>query len=595
MKITIQPLFAPFLTLLLTIASQFSLAQGTAFTYQGRLNDGGAPADGNYDFRFRLASDPLANNYVGSAFLTNDVRVSNGLFMAIMDFGPDIFTGSNYWLEVDVRTNGGSTYTALNPLQELTPTPYAIFAGAASNLNGTVSASQLTGSVLNSQLANHSITVNPGTAMSGGGTANLGGSVTLNNAGVTTLAGGGGVTVSAPNGSVTMGSTATNANIPSTIVSRDGSGSFAAGSLTLAGGLTLPGLPTPDNIYSGTTLLMNVDSNEDFFIGPGSGPSALKGYANTGVGFDALNESTGIENTAIGAWALFSNSAGCSNNTAVGYEALFGNLTGTYNTATGWEALYANQYGTFNVAVGEEALISANSDYNVAVGGEALFSDTTGANNTALGDLALSSVTTGYDNIGIGVSAGQFIQAGYGNIDIGADSGGADETNTLRIGTEGNQTRTFIAGIYGQTASSGIAVYINSNGRLGTATSSARFKRDIHGMDDASDVLYALKPVAFKYKTDIDPQGIPQFGLVAEQVDQVDPDLVARDDQGQPYTVRYEAVNAMLLNEFLKEHKRVEQQNAEIDALKVKAAKVDSLEKRLDNLEETIKSLNGPK
>jgi hypothetical protein len=599
MKIRIQHLFAVLVTLLLTcVNSQLStaFAQGTAFTYQGRLNDTGALANGTYDFRFRIASDPLANNYVGSPFLTNGVAVSNGLFIAIIDFGSGIFTGSNYWLEVDVRTNGGSSYTGLNPLQQLTPAPYAIFAAGASNLNGTISASQLTGSVLNSQLAHNSITVNAGTALSGGGTAALGGSVTLNNAGVTALTGGGGVTVSASSGSVTLGSTATSANTANAIVSRNASGNFSAGSLTLAGNLTLPAAPGIDNIFAGTVQLMNADSNQNFFVGLGSGPNSSGSFADTGVGYNALNQSIGTQNTAIGAYALFSNN-NCSNNTAVGYRALYAdNIGANYNTATGWEALAANQTGVFNVADGEEALLAnTGGSYNVAVGGEALFAST-GGYNTAVGDQALFGVATGTGNTAVGAGAGQSIVAGVNNIDVGefAD-GGADESNTIRIGGEGTQDRTFIAGIWNSTSSGGVPVYINSNGRLGTTTSSARFKRDIHGMKDASEVLYSLEPVAFKYKTDIDPQGIPQFGLIAEQVDRVDPDLVARDDHGRAYSVRYEAVNAMLLNEFLKEHKRVEEQNAEIDALKAKAAKVDLLEKRLDSLEDKINSRTEPK
>ena len=127
-------------------------AQGTAFTYQGRLNDGGSPASGTYDFRFRLASDPLANNYIGSPYLTNGIAVTGGLFAARPDFGPGIFTGSNYWLEVDVRTNGAGIYTALTPLQPLTPTPYAVFANSSSNLLGVLPAGQLSGSIPNGNL-----------------------------------------------------------------------------------------------------------------------------------------------------------------------------------------------------------------------------------------------------------------------------------------------------------------------------------------------------------------------------------------------------------------------------------------------------------
>jgi trimeric autotransporter adhesin len=129
-----------------------SFAQSTTFTYQGRLNSGGSAANGIYDFRFRLASDPLANNYVGSAFLTNGLPVTNGLFIATLDFGSGIFAGSNYWLEIDVRTNGGGSYTILNPLQALTPTPYAVFANTASNVSGTISATQLGGTILNGNL-----------------------------------------------------------------------------------------------------------------------------------------------------------------------------------------------------------------------------------------------------------------------------------------------------------------------------------------------------------------------------------------------------------------------------------------------------------
>jgi len=142
-----------------------------------------------------------------------------------------------------------------------------------------------------------------------------------------------------------------------------------------------------------------------------------------------------------------------------------------------------------------------------------------------------------------------------------------NENGTIRIGQSPNNTSVYITGISGATAASGVAVYVNSSGQLGTMTSSRRYKQDIQGMDQASDVLYALKPVTFKYKPGIDPQGIPQFGLVAEDVEKVAPQLVAHDDQGKIYTVRYQAVDAMLLNEFLKEHRTVEEQSTEIQTL----------------------------
>src|SRR5204863_2836755 len=164
---------------------------------------------------------------------------------------------------------------------------------------------------------------------------------------------------------------------------------------------------------------------------------------------------------------------------------------------------------------------------------------------------------TGSSNIALGRSAGFNLSTGDNNIDIG-NEGVAAEANTIRIGTQGTQTATFIAGVSGAGVM-GVAVKVNAAGQLGTAPSSARFKENIKPMDKASEAIHALKPVTFRYKHEVDPEGIPQFGLVAEEVEKVNPDLVARDDQGEVYTVRYEAVNAMLLNEFLKEHRKVTQ------------------------------------
>jgi hypothetical protein len=139
-------------------------------------------------------------------------------------------------------------------------------------------------------------------------------------------------------------------------------------------------------------------------------------------------------------------------------------------------------------------------------------------------------------------------------------------SNTIRIGKTPNQVRTFIAGISGVTVAGGVGAIVDTNGQLGTVVSSERFKDAIKPMDKASEAILALKPVTFRYKHKLDPEGIPQFGLVAEQVEKVNPDLVACDEQGKPYTVRYEAVNAMLLNEFLKEHRKVEQQRKDFEA-----------------------------
>jgi len=281
------------------------------------------------------------------------------------------------------------------------------------------------------------------------------------------------------------------------------------------------------------------------------------GLFNTWQGDDALISNTsGAGNSAFGWRALFSNTD-ASFNTGVGGGALSLN-TGDSNAAVGAAALFLNTVGSQNVAVGTDALVlnDSGSD-NTAIGWFALFENTTGGVNTAIGAEALSNNTTGFNNIALGFAAGDLLTTGDDNIDIG-NEGVRDEAGTVRIGTDGTQTRTFIAGISGVVVS-GAGVVVNASGQLGVAGSSARFKDAIKPMDKASEAVLALKPVTFRYKHELDAKGIPQFGLVAEDVEKVNPDLVARDDQGKPYTVRYEAVNAMLLNEFLKEHRKVEQ------------------------------------
>ena len=218
---------------------------------------------------------------------------------------------------------------------------------------------------------------------------------------------------------------------------------------------------------------------------------------------------------------------------------------GQDNTATGANTLTANTTGLRNTAEGSGAL----------------FKTTTGSNNTASGFNALTLVTTGSNNIGLGSGAGGNLTTGNNNIDIG-NGGVAGEGGVIRMGVQGTQTTAYLAGIYGAAGVSGVPVYVNSNGQLGPTTSSARFKQDIRDMDRASEAILALRPVTYEYKPEVDPQGTPQFGLVAEEVDKVCPELVVHDEKGQPYTVRYDAVNAMLLSEFLKEHRRSQEAEA---------------------------------
>jgi hypothetical protein len=281
---------------------------------------------------------------------------------------------------------------------------------------------------------------------------------------------------------------------------------------------------------------------------------------NTAEGDNALlNLSSGANNTALGFQALLNNTTG-SNNTATGANALFSNMTGDVNTATGFRALQRNTTGTHNTATGVRAL-----------GG-----NTTGNGNTAFGIGTLSSNTTGSFNIAVGFDAGANLTTGEHNIVIG-NLGVAGESNTMRIGNV-HEVATFIAGISGATVT-GAPVVVNAAGQLGVAPTSARFKDEVKPMDKRSEAILALKPVTFRYKKEIDAERTPRFGLIAEDVAKVNPDLVVRDDSGEIFTVRYDAVNAMLLNEFLKEHKAfVEEQH-----------KVEKLEGTVTNLVAIVK------
>jgi endosialidase-like protein len=314
--------------------------------------------------------------------------------------------------------------------------------------------------------------------------------------------------------------------------------------------------PPPDGGYPNE----NTAEGEDALLNPSPGDG------NTAVGFHALHDdNTGFFNTAVGARALSNNTIG-ENNTATGHEALSSNSDGSGNVANGVAALALNTHGGGNVAVGIlTMLFNTSGQSNTAVGAFALLNNRTGDNNNAFGHGALTS-NTGSHNIAIGSNAGGNLTTGHNNIDIG-NRGVAGEWNTIRIGNQEQQRATYMAGIYGGTAPGGVTVVIGADGHLGTATSSARFKDEIRPMNTASEAIYDLRPVTFHYKPQLDPKAIPQFGLVAEDVEAVNPDLVVRDKEGKPYTVRYEAVNAMLLNEFLKEHRKNEEQQATIARL----------------------------
>jgi hypothetical protein len=305
--------------------------------------------------------------------------------------------------------------------------------------------------------------------------------------------------------------------------------------------------PPPDGGYPGG----NTAEGQDALL------SLTGGLYNTALGLFSLRiNTTGSFNTATGAGTLLSNTG--SDNTATGAGALLSNNSGVSNTATGESALFSNTTGTNNTADGSGALLkNTTGTDNTALGLDALFNNTTGNTNMAIGNSALNSNTTGSDNTVIGFNSGFAVTTANNVICIGARVTGANVSNSCYIGS-----------IFGQTSSAGTAVFINSDGKLGTTTSSKRFKEGIQPMDKTSESLFSLKPVSFRYKKEIDPERTPQFGLVAEDVEKVNPDLVVRDKDGKPYSVRYDQVNAMLLNEFLKEHRKNAEQQATIAQLK---------------------------
>ena len=332
--------------------------------------------------------------------------------------------------------------------------------------------------------------------------------------------------------------------------------------------------PAPDGGYPNLTTAEGENALNSLTIG----------VANTAVGWFSLsNDTSGQFNTGVGAGTLLYLSV-ANENTATGAGALLSNCCGVGNTANGALALISNSSGPLNTAVGDRALQNSTAgantatgartllqdttgELNTAVGFEALFVNTEGNKNTALGNNALGANTTGSLNTGIGNFAGGNVTTASNVTCIGADANGENVDNT-----------TWIANVYGVTTQNATTapVIVSADGQLGTVTSSERFKKDIAAMENASEAILSLRPVTFHYKTD--SRGMPQFGLIAEEVAKVNPALVLPDKEGKPYTVRYDAVNAMLLNEFLKEHRTVQELKAnnvqQQNAIKALAAMV---------------------
>jgi hypothetical protein len=384
--------------------------------------------------------------------------------------------------------------------------------------------------------------------------------------------------------------------------------------------------PPPDGGYPGgntaegqSALLSLTSGTYNTAVGLFSLLSNLEGDFNTAIGAGALLANTADNNTGTGAGALLSNTTGQSN-TANGTFALFSNITGTGNTAVGASALFSNTTGFDNTAIGSGALfINADSIRNTAIGSGALFFNSTGGientaigfqalnhntegdNNTATGEGALFNNTTGNGNTAIGVGALGSNTSGSGNIGFGSRAGDNVTTadGVICIGTgvgENVSNSCYIGHIWGESGGSQ-AVYVNSQGKLGQMVSSRRFKDQIEPMEQASEAIYSLRPVRFRYKPEIEPKRPLGFGLIAEDVEEINPQLVTRDRGGQAHSVRYDAVNAMLLNEFLKEHRKVQKleetiarQQEQIEALTVGLQKVTAQVETKEQTQQIVKS-----
>jgi hypothetical protein len=329
-------------------------------------------------------------------------------------------------------------------------------------------------------------------------------------------------------------------------------------------------VPAPDGGYPGGNTAEG--SNALFSLTTGVYNTALgltalfhdtDGDFNTATGAGALFSNNGDRNTAHGINALRFNTVGDSN-TAMGTNALYHNTTSNANTAVGDSALFSNTTGSANTAIGRDALFSnTEGGGNTAVGVFALDENISGNFNTAVGRFALTNATGGF-NTALGYFAGSSITTGAGNVVIGNSVAAANETNRTWIKNINTTLQSFSAGV------NNYVTVRMTDGRLGytAVVSSRRYKEDIEPMDKASEALLALKPVTFRLKGELDPSHRPQWGLIAEDVEKVNPDLVDRNNKGEVESVRYDMVNAMLLNEFLKEHRKVEAQAASIAELK---------------------------
>jgi len=452
------------LTLNLPLSSAH--AQGTAFTYQGQLQNNGGLASGTYNLQFSLYDTNASGTPIAEPVTNNAVVVTNGLFTVTIDFGSTVWNGQTNWLQIGVESNGISSFTSLSPRQQLTPVPYAIFAESSSNLSGTVSASELTsiGNTNGGYLYNFFVGPSGNSTMSGSGnTANGAYSLIYNTSGSDNTANGVNALFSNTSGSEntangavalfsnTSGSANTVNGVFALYSNTNGSYNVAdglqalysntSGQNNVAEGYFALGDSTNDNdlVAIGYEALQNDNAYPNVFTFSGNGE-------NTAVGFQALQlDTSGVGNTAVGFQSLQLTTIG-KGNTAIGDSTLYSNTNGSFNTANGYFALIDNKSGSYNTAIGDAALENnISGSLNTAIGNVALWSNMSGSSNTAVGFDALQLNTSGSVNIALGYTAGQNLQSGNNNIYIG-NTGMTSESGIVRIGQPGIQTATYLAG-----------------------------------------------------------------------------------------------------------------------------------------------------
>jgi hypothetical protein len=377
--------------------------------------------------------------------------------------------------------------------------------------------------------------------------------------GATVVASVGGQTAANVAAATVLANNGTNLNTPNTLVKRDGTGSFAAQVISMTDGVhtgnlvltTEPSTSTAGNILKGANRFIHDFGSNNTFVGINSGNFTMTGAGNVGIGTAAFqSNTTGTQNIALGQTALQANTTG-SSNTALGFRAMQVNTTGQANTGVGQNTLLANISGSQNTAVGSHALESnTTGNLNVAIGFNALNANNESF-NTALGNNTLENLTTGINNTALGKFAGQNCSGASSN-NIYINNLGTVENGTIRIGNSTDQTTCFIAGITGvTTGGAAVAVLVDGNGQLGTISSSEKVKHDIEDMGSSSDAVMQLRPVTFVYNNDA--SNTKQYGLIAEEVDQVFPAIVVHDNEGQVQTVQYHVLPILLLNEMKKQ------------------------------------------